>query len=298
MSAAQKPDTPRGTFIVVSDRVGFVGAYPTVAAAQKTLRPFLGVPLAYGEWSRHAAAPAAVDAKDSEAGAPGTDRGARAAAAAASDAVARVADADASLADADARVAAADARVAAANASLADADARVAAADARLADARVAAADARLADGGAGADPGGVDATAVAPPDTETVWILPYKGSNAVACASNSKAVVEEAQRVLLGLDLVHSDDVMYWEAAMGETHGLAEKRLAAVVEAFMATAEASAPATAAAAAKDQEVVSDFLRYAARGEAAAETAAAAEKRTDILESVIPRDLFGGGGAGV
>lgn len=53
------------TIVVVSDSVGFVGAFASVDEAQTTLRPYLGVPLVYCGWRRRAveAAPASKDAE-------------------------------------------------------------------------------------------------------------------------------------------------------------------------------------------------------------------------------------------
>jgi len=184
--------TPK-TFVVVSDNVGFVGAYPTVASAQEALRPYLGVPFAYGEWARHDVA--AADDDDEE----------------------------------------------------------------------------------------------------EVIWVLPYRANNAVACASNDKAVVEATQQVLLRLDLVHPDEVKYWEAVMGTTHTLAVKRLDLVVEAFKAAAtapEAEKKADDGKGNKDSETVSDFLKFAAQGAPGDEP-----ERINLLESVVPRDLFATPSAG-
>jgi len=114
------------------------------------------------------------------------------------------------------------------------------------------------------------------------VWILPYKANNAIACASNSQSIVETAQKELLRLDLVHPDDVTFWEAVLDSTHTLAKKRLNDVVEAF----KASPTAPIERAEMDKETVASFIEYAARSEPQPEP-----KRINLLESVIPRDLF-------
>jgi hypothetical protein len=191
-AAVKSSDTPaRSTFIVVSDNIGFVGAYPTVASAQEALRPYIGVPFAYGEWARHAV----VD------------------------------------------------------------------------------------DGG-----------------EEVIWILPYRANNVVACASNDKAVVEATQRVLLCLDLVHSDEVKYWEAVVGTTHALAAERLDRVVESFKAATKLPVDENKANSDgvsreldknnNDSKTIADFLKFAAQGDPEAEP-----ERINLLESVVPCDLF-------
>jgi hypothetical protein len=191
-ATVKSSDTPaRSTFIVVSDNIGFVGAYPTVASAQEALRPYIGVPFAYGEWARHAV----VD------------------------------------------------------------------------------------DGG-----------------EEVIWILPYRANNVVACASNDKAVVEATQRVLLCLDLVHSDEVKYWEAVVGTTHALAAERLDRVVESFKAATKLPVDENKANSDgvsreldknnNDSKTIADFLKFAAQGDPEAEP-----ERINLLESVVPCDLF-------
>ena len=53
------------TFVVVSDSVGFVGAFNTLAAARDALRPYLGIPFVYCAWRRHDADTSVVTAADS-----------------------------------------------------------------------------------------------------------------------------------------------------------------------------------------------------------------------------------------
>jgi hypothetical protein len=173
------------SFVVVSDSVGFVGAFASVAEAQARLRPYIGVPFVYYEWPRKKAPPAEA-----------------------------------------------------------------------------------AGDGG----------ETVANEKEDLIWVLPYK-NNAVACASNVKSVVETVQRELLRLDLVHDDDVKYWEAVVGNITSPAQLRLDDLVAAM--TAAPSAPGSEK---KDEDTVSKFLDFASRhdkGEPA---------RINLLESVVPRAL--------
>lgn len=173
------------TFVVVSDSVGFVGAFASVAEAQAALRPYLGVPFVYYEWRRREKAPPADDS----------------------------------------------------------------------------------------------DAT-VSDDKEDLVWILPYK-NNAVACASNIKAVVETTQRELLRLDLVHGDDVKYWEAVVGKIARPAQLRLDDFVAAMRA--DPSVPGDEKKD-KDSQTVSSFLNFASRHDKEEPA------RINLLESVVPRAL--------
>lgn len=165
----------RGTFVVVSDAVGFVGAFDSTDQARVALRPYLGVPFVYCEWKRREKAPPSADPDEEE----------------------------------------------------------------------------------------------------DLVWILPYKANNAVACASNVKAVVETAQQELLRLDLVHGDDVKYWEAVVGTVITPAKLRLDDVVRAMHAAGDGEK------ADKDRETVSSFLDFASRHDAEEPA------RNNLLESVVP-----------
>ena len=175
------------TFVVVSDSVGFVGAFASVAEAQAALRPYLGVPFVYYEWRRREKAPPADDP----------------------------------------------------------------------------------------------DAT-VSDDEEDLVWILPYK-NNTVACASNIKAVVETAQRELLRLDLVHGDDVKYWEAVVGTIARPAQLRLDDLVAAMQAAPSAPDDADKKKD-KDGQTVSSFLDFASRHDEEEPA------RINLLESVVPRAL--------
>lgn len=98
----------------------------------------------------------------------------------------------------------------------------------------------------------------------ETVWVLPYKGCEAlIACASDDRAEVEEAQKLLLKTGLVYEDDIMYNEATVGEIPRLARQRLDLVVETLKVSNAGGPPEeAAAAAAADAKTVEDFLRFA------------------------------------
>jgi len=68
------PPTAVGTFVVVSDERGFVGAYPTVGDAREALEPYAGIPFAYCEWARHLPATEA-GGEATEAGGEATEAG-------------------------------------------------------------------------------------------------------------------------------------------------------------------------------------------------------------------------------
>ena len=58
------------------------------------------------------------------------------------------------------------------------------------------------------------------------VIVLPYKSNNAVAYADTNKEAVQSVQKKLAKIDLVHLDDVGYWEFPIGRVTEDGKKRL------------------------------------------------------------------------
>lgn len=186
------------TFVVVSDREGFVGAFPGIRDAQAALTPYDGIPFIYGEWPYKTAS--AADAAET-----GAD-----AAKDAADAADVEFDKDES--------------------------------------------------------------------DKVLVWILPYTANKAVAYASVCKSDTEKAQKLLIRLELVPSDDISFWESEMGLVLPAAKRRLDDV----LAVRDTMNDTTQ----KDTESVDRFFDFASQGQAPAEES----RRNNILACVVPCEV--------
>ncbi len=66
---------------------------------------------------------------------------------------------------------------------------------------------------------------------TDKIYILPYRQTNAVAYASNSRAECEKMQKTLLTVGLTYEDSIDYWECAVGRLIESGEKRLDELLE-------------------------------------------------------------------
>jgi hypothetical protein len=60
----------------------------------------------------------------------------------------------------------------------------------------------------------------------DKIYVIPYRQTNAVAYASNSRAECEEVQKTLLTIGLAYEDSLDYWECAAGQLIESGEKRL------------------------------------------------------------------------
>lgn len=60
----------------------------------------------------------------------------------------------------------------------------------------------------------------------DKAYIIPYRQTNAVAYASNSRAECEKVQKTLLTIGLTYEDSLDYWECTTGQLIESGEKRL------------------------------------------------------------------------
>jgi hypothetical protein len=60
----------------------------------------------------------------------------------------------------------------------------------------------------------------------DKIYVIPYRQTNAVAYASNSRAECEEVQKTLLTIGLAYEDSLDYWECDAGRLIESGEKRL------------------------------------------------------------------------
>ena len=63
----------------------------------------------------------------------------------------------------------------------------------------------------------------------ETVWIVPYNGSNAIAFASNDRTEAERVQKSLNLVGLTYTDSIDYWEQPIGRVVPSANERLLSI---------------------------------------------------------------------
>ena len=115
-------------------------------------------------------------------------------------------------------------------------------------------------------------------PRSKTVWTLPYRGSAAVAYASDDRDEILRAQKILLKLDLVYDDDIKHWECEIGEITAPALRRFEAVTQSLDVVAM-------------QEQADALLRGGETDPTALPTEKSSTARINLLESVIPRELF-------
>jgi hypothetical protein len=130
-----------------------------------------------------------------------------------------------------------------------------------------------------------------------SVWVVPYRETDAVAFASTDRAEAEAAQKALLDVGLTYGDSVDHWEADLDTVAPVVAERLAAMSQAhqmYVGGAGAAAAAAAAAAEKSAAATEALFRAnAPRADGPIAKLLRETERCTIFDCVAPTAVVSG-----